>query len=319
MTTRFGVFVPQGWRMDLTEIPDPVEQWAAMTAAAKAADAGSWDSIWIYDHFHTVPEPTQNTTFECWTTTAALARDTTRVNVGQMVGCNGYRSPALYAKTASTVDVAASGRLYAGIGAGWYEQEWKAYGYEWPTLKDRMGAFAEGVEIIYRMWTEDAVEFSGKYYSVDKPFNEPKGVRKPHPSLWIGGGGPNVTLKLVAKYADAANFGAGIPDVIRKKAALLQKHCDTLGRDYGEIIKSTNINVLPIDKGDDPEAALERAHGDDMARWQRNHGVIGTEEEIADRVEAALEAGADYVIFYIPGLAYDLDLLSRAEAVIQRF
>ena len=112
MTVRFGVFVPQGWKMDLNEIADPVEQYEAMTAVGRAADAGPWDSIWVYDHFHTVPEQTANTTFECWTSTAALARDTSRVNIGQMVGCNGYRNPALYAKIASTVDVASHGRLY---------------------------------------------------------------------------------------------------------------------------------------------------------------------------------------------------------------
>src|SRR5690606_27513407 len=143
MSVRFGVFVPQGWRLDLTEIADPVEQWGAMTAVAKAADAGPWASIWVYDPFHTTPEPTQNTTFEAWTTTAALTRDTSRVNVGQMVGCNGYRNPALFAKMASTVDVMSHGRLYAGLGAGWYEQEWKAYGYEWTSQKDRMAESAE--------------------------------------------------------------------------------------------------------------------------------------------------------------------------------
>ena len=95
MTARFGIFVPQGWRMDLVGIDDPVDQFEAMVSVAKAADRGPWDSIWLYDHFHTVPEPTRNTTFECWASTAALARETRRVNVGQMVGCNGYRNPAL--------------------------------------------------------------------------------------------------------------------------------------------------------------------------------------------------------------------------------
>ena len=91
-----------------------------------------WESIWVYDHFHTIPQPTMETTFECWTITATLARDTERVRIGQMVGCNGYRNPALYAKIASTVDVASHGRLDAGIGAGWYEHEWRAYGYGFP-------------------------------------------------------------------------------------------------------------------------------------------------------------------------------------------
>ncbi|MGX7677575.1 LLM class F420-dependent oxidoreductase [Jatrophihabitans sp. DSM 45814] len=317
--TSFGIFVPQGWRMDLVGIGDPVEQWEAMTAVAKAADEGSWDSIWIYDHFHTIPKPSTETTFECWTTTAALARDTKRVNIGQMVGCNGYRNPALYAKMASTVDVASNGRLYAGIGAGWYEQEWKAYGYEWPELKDRMGAFREATEIIYRLWTEDEVQFSGKYYQVDKPINEPKGVRKPHPSLWIGGGGEKVTLKLVAKYGDAANIGGGNPDTIREKAAILKGHCDALGRDYDEIIKSTSLNVFPIEAGEDPEKATARARG--RASWESfsSQAIVGTEDEIASSVEAALDAGANYVIFYVPGVAYDLDLVARSEAIVKRF
>jgi F420-dependent oxidoreductase-like protein len=317
--TPFGIFVPQGWRMDLVGIGDPVEQWEAMTAVAKTADAGWWDSIWVYDHFHTVPDPSTETTFECWTTTAALARDTSRVNIGQMVGCNGYRNPALYAKIASTVDVASHGRLYAGIGAGWYEHEWRAYGYEWPELKDRMGAFREATEIIYRLWTEDEVKFTGKYYSVDKPINEPKGVRKPHPSLWIGGGGEKVTLKLVAQYGDAANIGGGDPETIREKAAILKDHCDRLGRNYDDIIKSTSLNIFPIDAGDDPQRATEKARGG--VDWDRFSAqtIIGTEDEIADKVDAALQAGADYMIFYVPGVAHDLDLVARAEAVARRF
>lgn len=304
--------------MDLANIADPVEQWEAMTAVAKAADAGSWDSIWLYDHFHTVPEPAMQTTFECWTATAALARDTRRVNIGQMVGCNGYRNPALYAKIASTVDVASHGRLYAGIGAGWYEHEWRAYGYEWPELKDRMGAFAEAVEIITGMWTQDAFEFKGRHYSVDKPFNEPKGVRKPHPSLWIGGGGEKVTLKLVARYGDAANIGGGNPDVIRDKLAILRRHCDTAGRDYADIVKSTNLNVFPIEAGDDPQRATERARG--PIDWDTFAGqtVIGTDAQIADRLSAAIEAGADYLILYVPGVAYDLDLVGRVEAITRQ-
>jgi len=319
MTPRFGLFVPQGWKMDLAQIADPVEQWEAMTAVAKRADEQSWDSIWLFDHFHTVPEPSDNTTFECWTATAALARDTQRVNIGQMVGCNGYRNPALYAKIASTVDVASHGRLYAGIGAGWYEHEWKAYGYEWTDVKPRMAAFREATEIIHKMWTEDRPVYQGKYHSIDGPINLPKGAGQQKPKLWIGGGGPQVTLKLVAQYGDAANIGGGNPDVIREKVAVLKEHCDKLGRDYDSIIKSTGINVFPIDKGDDPKLATDKARG--PLDWDRfsNDNKIETEDEIANRVEAALEAGADYIIFYVPGVAYDLSLVDRVEAVAKRF
>ena len=116
---RFGVFVPQGWKMDLVDIAEPVEKYEAMTRVAQEAERLGFDSIWVYDHFHTVPTPTLETTFECWSITAGLARDTRRVKIGQMVTCNGYRNPALLAKIASTADVLSHGRLLFGLGAGW--------------------------------------------------------------------------------------------------------------------------------------------------------------------------------------------------------
>jgi F420-dependent oxidoreductase-like protein len=305
MSVRFGVFVPQGWRMDLTEIADPIEQYEAMTNVAKAVDQMDvFDSIWVYDHFHTVPRPTLNTTFEAWTITAALARDTRRVNVGQMVTCNGYRSPALLAKMASTVDVLSHGRLYFGLGAGWYEDEWRAYGYGFPETRQRMRAFREACAIITKMWTEDYPEFSGETYSIDKPINEPKGARQPHPSFWIGGGGEQVTLKLVARYGDACNVGGGDPDVVERKLAVLRQHCDAVGRDYASIIKSTSLeDVVLVKRGETPEAAVERA------KSAMAPGFVGTAEELADRIRALAERRIDYVIVYIPRLAYDLDPL----------
>src|SRR5436305_9598659 len=171
MAVKFGVFVPQGWKMDLVGITDPVEQYAAMTRAAQAADEAGFDSIWVYDHFHTVPTPTDETTFEAWTITAGLVRDTQRVRVGQMVTCNGYRNPALLAKMASTVDVMSHGRLICGLGAGWYEHEWRAYGYGFPEVPQRMGMFREACAIIHRMWTEDAPVSAGKHYQIDGPIN----------------------------------------------------------------------------------------------------------------------------------------------------
>ena len=307
MAMRFGVFVPQGWRMDLAEIGDPVEQYEAMTRAARTADEGGWDSIWVYDHFHTVPEPSQNTTFECWTITATLARDTKRVKVGQMVTCNGYRNPALFAKIASTVDVASHGRLYAGFGAGWYEHEWKAYGYEWDETPVRMAKFREAVEIIHRMWTEDRPVFEGKHYRIDGPINEPKGVQKPHPPLWIGGGGEQVTLKLVARFGDACNVGGGDPDVIRRKLEVLRRHCDAVGRDYDEIIKSTSLNVHLVDPGKDPEVETEatrRTLNSTYEEYGRGY-LIGGVEDLKRKVEQVQEAGIDYVIIYLARAAYE--------------
>lgn len=310
---RFGVFVPQGWRMDLNAIADPVEQFAAMTRVAKTADAGPWDSIWVYDHFHTTPEPTMNTVFESWTISATLSRDTERIHIGQMVNCNGYRNPALFAKIASTVDVASGGRLYAGYGAGWYEHEWRAYGYGFPETKERMAAFREGVQIITRMWTEDAPTFAGKHYIIDAPINEPKsaipGRKIP---LWIGGGGEKVTLKLVAQYGDACNVGGGNAEVIGEKLAILRGHCETVGRPYEEITKSTTYAVYPVLPGEDAEQKTMRLR-ESMGNlsWEQFQKtfIVGTVDDIAARVQAGIDAGADYIINYIPGLAYDLDPL----------
>src|SRR5258707_12947182 len=121
---RFGMFVPQGWRLDLAGIP-PSEQWATMRALAQAADAGPFESIWVYDHFHTVPVPTEEATHEAWSLMSAFAASTTRVRLGQMCTCMGYRNPAYLAKVAATVDVISGGRGEMGIGGGWDENEWR--------------------------------------------------------------------------------------------------------------------------------------------------------------------------------------------------
>lgn len=322
MTVQFGVFVPQGWRMDLVEIADPIEQYEAMTRVARAADAiPDYDSIWVYDHFHTIPTPELETTFECWTITAALARDTQRVKIGQMVTCNGYRSPALLAKMASTVDVLSHGRLLCGLGAGWYEHEWRAYGYGFPETKERMAMFREACEIIVRMWTEDYPVLQGKHYTIDKPINVPRGVQKPYPALWIGGGGEQVTLKLVAKWANACNVFGG-PDTLRHKFGVLRDHCASLGRNYDEITRSTNMNIILLKPGEDPVAATERARNavkmsyEDFAKM----AVIGTPDHVVERIRGIVDAGVNYVIIYFPNIAYDHEPLQRfAEEVIPHF
>jgi F420-dependent oxidoreductase-like protein len=309
---RFGIFVPQGWRLDLAEIADPVEQFEAMTAVARTADEGEWDSVWVYDHFHTVPQPELETTFECWTITATLARDTHRVNVGQMVTCNGYRQPSLYAKMASTVDVASHGRLYAGLGAGWYEHEWRAYGYEWVETPERMAKFREAVQIVHRMWTEGYPVFEGRHYRIDRPINEPKGVRKPHPMFWIGGGGERVTLKLVAQFGDACNINAELPE-IQRKLGVLREHCETVGRDYGEIVKSSTVPIAIAD-------ASGNADWPDRKYPRQSNFLVGTMDDIRRRVEELAAAGVDYVLFYVDGVAYDLDKVRRLnEAIVREY
>jgi alkanesulfonate monooxygenase SsuD/methylene tetrahydromethanopterin reductase-like flavin-dependent oxidoreductase (luciferase family) len=230
-----------------------------------------------------------------------------------MVTCNGYRNPALLAKIASTVDVMSHGRLIFGFGAGWYEHEWRAYGYGFPDVPTRMGMFREACEIIHRMWTEAYPVFQGKYYTIDKPINEPKGVQKPHPPFWIGGGGEKVTLKLVAKWGDACNLG-GPPQEISHKLDVLRQHCQDAERNYDDIVKSTSLNVYPIEPGRDPERATARVRGEMKYSDFASQVTVGDAGTIRDKIEPLLEAGIDYLITYIPGVAYDHEPLHRFEA-----
>ncbi len=305
MAIPFGVFVPQGWRMDLVEIKDPVQQYEAMTRVALTAEETGFDSVWVYDHFHTVPHPTQETTFECWTITAGMARDTKRVKLGQMVTCNGYRNPAYLAKVASTVDVMSNGRLLFGIGAGWYEHEWRAYGYGFPDAPERLKMLRESVQIIRAMWTQEQTEFQGKFYHVNGAINQPKGVQKPHIPLWIGGGGEKVTLKIVAQFADACNVGGGELDTIKKKLEILRQHCETVGRNYDEITRSTSINLHLLHPGEDPVTATAQSRRDTSYEEYSKSYWVGTPDEIKARLDPLLEAGINYIILYMPRVAYD--------------
>jgi F420-dependent oxidoreductase-like protein len=306
--------------MDLVEIRDPLAQYEAMTAVGRDAEKAGFDSIWVYDHFHTVPTPEMETTFECWSITAGLARDTSTIKIGQMVTCNGYRNPALLAKIASTIDVMSAGRLLCGLGAGWYEHEWRAYGYGFPDVPERMRAFREAVEIIVKMWTEEKPVYNGKFYTIDGPINEPKGIQKPHIPLWLGGGGEKVTLKLVAKYGQACNVGGGNPETVRQKLAVLKAHCDALGRDYASIDKSTNLNVFMINPGEDAEKATAKARGKASLEEFRKATFVGTPEEVRERVGQLVDAGADYIITYLPRVAYERERVAQfADEVVKHF
>ena len=176
----------------------------------------------------------------------------------------------------------------------------------------RMRKFREAVQIIHKMWTEDYPTFDGTYYSIDKPINEPKNSGKGKVPLWIGGGGEQVTLKLVAKYADACNVGGGNPEVVRQKLEILKGHCETVGRDYAEIVKSTSIEPLVIlDKGADPTPALEQYRGNQSLEDFRQRALIGEPDQIAERLRGLGEAGATYIIIYIPRVAYDPSQINR--------
>src|SRR5579885_635303 len=303
---KFGVIVPQGWRMDLVGIKDPIEAYETMTRVAQTAEELGYDSIWLFDHFHTVPVPSQEVTFESWISTAALARDTSRVRIGQVVTCNGYRNPALLATMASTVDVLCHGRLDVGIGAGWYEHEYRAYGYEYPDAPTRLRYLREALQVIRAMWTQEEAVFEGKYYQVRGAINQPKGVQKPHIPILIGGGGEQVTLKLVAQYGDACNVSGDIP-TIEHKFAVIKKHCESVGRDY-ESIHRTSTTFCSIGETDEqaraklPQALLSR-FGD-----RAGSALIGSPDTIRKRLEAFEAAGVQELIIAFPD-AIQLDSL----------
>jgi F420-dependent oxidoreductase-like protein len=300
MTMKIGLIVPQGWRMDLVGITDYVEAYETMTRVAQEAEALGFDSVWLYDHLHTVPVPTQEVTFECWMSTAALARDTKRVRIGQIVTCNSYRNPALLAKMASCVDVMSHGRLDFGIGAGWYEHEYRAYGYDFPDAPTRLRQLREAVQVILKMWTEDEAVFEGQYYQVRGAINQPKGVQKPHIPLLIGGGGEQVTLKMVAQFADACNVGHLDNEGLEHKFAVLKKHCEEIGRDYNSLRRTVLFNCAIA--GTD-QAAL--AKSDPFRRnipsgRIREQALVGTPDTIRRRLAEIEQTGAQEIILYMP-------------------
>src|SRR5215471_3098080 len=164
MSLTFGLQLPQGYVQELAGIEGPIEAYERMTRVAQTAEASGYTSIWTADHFQTLPAPTQETFFECWTTTAALARDTRRIRIGQMVTANSYRNPALQAKMGSTLDALSHGRFTFGIGAGYYEPDYRTYGYDYPEASVRLRQLGEAVQVILALWTEQEANFEGAYY-----------------------------------------------------------------------------------------------------------------------------------------------------------
>lgn len=313
---KFGTIVPQGWRLDLRHIDDQIEKYETMTRVAQEAERLGFDSIWVYDHFHTVPTQELETTFECWVSTAALARDTSTIRIGQMVTCNNYRPPSLLAKMASTVDVLSHGRLDFGIGAGWYEEEYRAYGYPFPDGPERLRMLDEALQVIREMWTEPYATFEGKYYQLQGAINEPKGVQQPHIPIWVGGSGEKVTLKLAAKYGDACNVVGLDPEVARHKFNVLRQHCENAGTDYDKIIKSVHSFIVLLEPGEDADQATKYRGDMDLETVLKNN-IVGTSQQVAERLNDLVEAGADYFIIYLRNRLAQMDTLRMfAEEVI---
>ncbi len=323
---RFGIFVPQGWRLDLVGIA-PERQWGVMLDLAQRADAEeAWESLWVYDHFHTTPEPTEEATHEAWTLMAAFAATTGRVRLGQMCTCMSYREPTYLAKVAATVDVISGGRVEMGIGAGWYEHEWRAYGYGFPRAGERLARLREGVEIFRQMWTTGSATLDGEHYQVDGALCRPLPLQGSAPQfpgserngipVWVAGGGERKTLRIAAEHADFSNFD-GTPEGFAHKSSVLREHCEDLGRDFGSIVRSANYNVVI---GRDEAEVADRLAGvkdrmlrggltEEQAEGQvqslRRQPAVGTPEQVAETLAGLQEAGMTYAITYFAEAAYD--------------
>ena len=286
----FGVFIPQGWKMELAGIEGSQAQWQTSVDMAVLAEKLGYDSIWVYDHFHNVPKPAQEAVFECWTTIAAISQRTSRIRLGQMVGCNSYRNPGLLAKITSTVDVISGGRLDWGIGAGWYESEYKGYGYEFAKPSDRIGMLRETVEIVKSMWTNAETNYDGKYYKMSRANCDPKPLQQPSPPVWIGGGGEQLTLRVVAEHADVSNFGSSLEE-FTKKRAILQDHCRIIGRDEDTIRKTISSEVFIRETEKEIiEAGSKNLWGEPAESW-RAKALVGTPEQVSEKIQKYLDAG----------------------------
>jgi F420-dependent oxidoreductase-like protein len=308
------MFVPQGWRLDLAGI-DPAAHWKTMLDVARKAEAGPFESIWVYDHFHTVPIPTDEATHEAWSLMAAFAATTTRLRLGQMCTCIGYRNPAYLAKVAATVDVISGGRVEMGIGAGWYEHEWRAFGYGFPSAGERIAMLDEGVQIMRDMWRTGTATLAGKHYQVDGAIGRPLPLQDGGIPIWIAGGGEKKTLRIAAQYADYTNFDA-TPETFRRKSAVLAEHCRDVGRDFDSIVRSGNYNVVigATEKDVQDKLAWIRAHyeplvpADALERYSTlfsSGPLVGTPEQIVDKLVEAREMGLSYAIGYFVDAAYD--------------
>ncbi|HVL89460.1 MAG TPA: TIGR03560 family F420-dependent LLM class oxidoreductase [Actinomycetota bacterium] len=297
-----GALVPQGWKHDLDGL-DPQAAFAKMIEVAQRCESLGLDSIWLYDHFHAVPWPAEPgvPVFECWTGMMALAMRTERVRLGQMVTCTPYRNPGYLAKIAACVDVASGGRLEFGLGGGWYEEEYVAYGYGFHEPRERLGHLRDTVNIVERMWRDERATYDGTYVSVKDAVNDPKPLQSPRPRVWIGGGGEQITLRITAGHADWANF-MGDVDTFKRKRDIMRGYAEEMGRDPASIKLSIHCEMLVAP--DEPAlGALTERHPSIFGRpeeQRRATNLIGTTQQVIDKIAAYADLGCEAVIPWFP-------------------
>ena len=257
----------------------------------------SYDSFWVMDHFHQIEiigQP-KEPILEGWTTIAYLAGVTSRIKLGTLVTGIIYRHPSVLAKIGASLDVLSKGRLFMGVGAAWNDDESKAYGISFPPVDERMQRLEEALEIIHKMWTEDQTTFNGKHYQLKDAICNPKPIQKPHPPIMVGGSGERMTLKLVARYADACNL-FGSPQTIRRKLDVLREHCKAFGRNYDSILK-TKLSYVMIDEDKQTLKKRIATEFESVSEDMKTEFLIsGTPSEVKNHLKELEQAGIECLI-----------------------
>jgi len=318
----FGVMIPQGWLNEFAGWRKPEKAFDTIKSSALEAERLGYDSVWLYDHLITYPEATSDPCFESWTTLSALASITSKVGLGTMVTCNSYRYPALLAKISAMLDVISKGRLNFGIGAGWYNTEYSAYGIPFPETPVRIAQLREAVQIIKKMWTEEKPSFHGKYFTIEKAINSPKPVQKPHPPILIGGRGRKLTLRIVAEFADRCNFGGGCTlEEYKELLGVLREHCDAVGRNADEIEKTHIVDCAII--GENEEEVRQKTkkfkHPGMSVKQFAERNLLGTPKAIVCRLQEFVDAGFTYFVLRFPDATELKPTRLFAEKVIPAF
>jgi F420-dependent oxidoreductase-like protein len=286
-----GVIVPQGWTGEYDGW-DASDAWARTLELADAAEDLGFESIWLFDHMHTTPDPTEEITFEAFTSLGALAERTSRVRLGHLVTCAGYRNPALAAKMITTLDVISGGRMDFAIGAGWKKDEWLAYGYGFPSLRHRQTRLRDALEIATRMLRSKRASYDGETASIDDAINVPQPVQQPTVPIIVGGNGRDVTWRLAAQYADELNLDNVAPEEMPDAMRVIRDRCEEIGRDPATLRVSVHIWWEALEAGD-PRPLLERYREAGVARVMALVRSAARDDDALPAFrDAAIDAGA---------------------------
>lgn len=249
-----------------------------------------FDSVWVDDHLMPWASWQSNDTpyMECLTTIAYFAAAFPRLKFGASVLCQSYRNPGLLAKTAANLQLLTGGRFIFGIGAGWMVEEYEAYNYDFPEPAVRIAQLEEAVQIIRKLWTEAPASFEGQHYRLKNAYAEPR--PNPSPPMLIGGGGEQLTLRVVAKYADWWNIPGGSYETYAHKLQVLRRHCEAVGRNYDDIVKSWSADSVALAK---TEAEARRIAA---ASPYTENPIMGTPVQVAEQLQAFIDLGVTYLI-----------------------